>query len=325
MKDEADLNPAHLESDLQRAYDTIPSEDDTMWIYRASILLMRPMKCRYVQRAATSVLLVFAGMIAIVSIASRGTGGRIDLFGPAGLVLLATVAGFGLFLWNMHLDETLRLRPAKCAALRRIGYPVCVECGYDLRGLESGDCELKVCPECGADSDAMQAIGTVTLPDADVVYRAKKRAHASLGIHHTLLAAISMGGIVGFVYFTAAVSKYDPASTYPPPIWKCMGAVLSIGIPAFYGTRVYSTMLYMRNCLFLRMEGFNICTKCGYLMDDPKKADEATVDLPRANCPVCQTTHQEMIASVNSKCSHFTAISGKIPHSRHVDAETIIY
>lgn len=58
-------------------------------------------------------------------------------FGVAAIVLpWVTFAWLGQYTWKPHLTS----------ALRGMGYDVCPQCGYWLRGL--GD-EVKHCPECG--------------------------------------------------------------------------------------------------------------------------------------------------------------------------------
>ncbi|MCC6906986.1 MAG: hypothetical protein IT430_03505 [Phycisphaerales bacterium] len=44
------------------------------------------------------------------------------------------------------------------AALRRMGFPICIKCQYDLRGLD-GDHRADRCPECGALFADMPPVG----------------------------------------------------------------------------------------------------------------------------------------------------------------------
>ncbi len=48
--------------------------------------------------------------------------------------------GFGAAIWLTRRDIRRRLR----AQLAKKGIPICIQCGYDLTGNESG-----TCPECG--------------------------------------------------------------------------------------------------------------------------------------------------------------------------------
>ena len=56
------------------------------------------------------------------------------------MMLLLYIIIFGAVLWFMRQDIRRRLR----AQLAANGIPICVPCGYNLTGNESG-----VCPECG--------------------------------------------------------------------------------------------------------------------------------------------------------------------------------
>ncbi len=63
------------------------------------------------------------------------------------LMFMLYLIGFGLAIWLTRRDIRHRLR----AQLAKKGIPVCIPCGYNLTGNESG-----VCPECGT---AMQKTG----------------------------------------------------------------------------------------------------------------------------------------------------------------------
>ncbi len=71
------------------------------------------------------------------------------------LMLMLYLMGFGTAFWFTRRDIRRRLR----AQLAKKGIPVCIPCGYNLTGNESG-----VCPECGT---AMQKTGPLgTMADA---------------------------------------------------------------------------------------------------------------------------------------------------------------
>ena len=56
------------------------------------------------------------------------------------LMLALYLISFGIAVWFTRRDIRRRLR----AQLARKGVPICIPCGYNLTGNESG-----VCPECG--------------------------------------------------------------------------------------------------------------------------------------------------------------------------------
>ena len=56
------------------------------------------------------------------------------------LMFMLYLIGFGIAIWFTRRDIRRRLR----AQLAKKGIPVCIPCGYNLTGNESG-----VCPECG--------------------------------------------------------------------------------------------------------------------------------------------------------------------------------
>ncbi len=57
------------------------------------------------------------------------------------LLSMLCLIGFGIAIWFSRQDIRRRLR----AQLAKKGIPVCIPCGYNLTGNESG-----VCPECGS-------------------------------------------------------------------------------------------------------------------------------------------------------------------------------
>ena len=65
------------------------------------------------------------------------------------LMLMLYLVGVGTAIWFTRRSIRRRLR----AQLAKKGIPVCIPCGYNLTGNESG-----VCPECGA---AMQRSGAL--------------------------------------------------------------------------------------------------------------------------------------------------------------------
>ena len=58
------------------------------------------------------------------------------------LLFALCIIGFGIAVWFTRRDIRRRLR----AQLAEKGIPVCIPCGYNLTGNESG-----VCPECGTE------------------------------------------------------------------------------------------------------------------------------------------------------------------------------
>jgi len=58
------------------------------------------------------------------------------------LIFMLYLIGFGLAIWYTRRDIRRRLR----TQLAKKGIPVCIPCGYNLTGNESG-----VCPECGTE------------------------------------------------------------------------------------------------------------------------------------------------------------------------------
>ncbi len=56
------------------------------------------------------------------------------------IIIFLFLIGFGMVMWYTRQDIRLRLR----TQLAQTGIPICIPCGYNLTGNESG-----VCPECG--------------------------------------------------------------------------------------------------------------------------------------------------------------------------------
>jgi hypothetical protein len=78
---------------------------------------------------------IFTLLIVTVAATEKLAVRRAAAFGAMGLVVYGIVVAIPYF-----VAEGLRWRQAR----RRERLGLCVECGYDLRGNESG-----VCPECG--------------------------------------------------------------------------------------------------------------------------------------------------------------------------------
>ena len=69
------------------------------------------------------------------------------------LVMFLSVQG-QFYLFRPWMRRSLRLH------IRSLGVPLCLECGYDLRGLE----ESIACPECGSSIKGMDPLGNMQTP-----------------------------------------------------------------------------------------------------------------------------------------------------------------
>ena len=69
---------------------------------------------------------------------------------PAHTMALAIVC-FLVWPYSAWVYRTMYIKPVR-RAMRDHGYVLCIECGYELRGL--GD-ETERCPECGSPREAM--------------------------------------------------------------------------------------------------------------------------------------------------------------------------
>lgn len=69
-----------------------------------------------------------------------------------------TALGVALVLfwpWSAWMYRSLYIGPVR-RAMRDMGYNLCIECGYDLRGLDQTTTR---CPECGAALDMQPPVG----------------------------------------------------------------------------------------------------------------------------------------------------------------------
>ena len=67
-------------------------------------------------------------------------------------MLMLYLFGFGVAIWFTRRGIRRRLREQ----LAKKGIPVCIPCGYNLTGNESG-----VCPECGTAMQKSEALDTM--------------------------------------------------------------------------------------------------------------------------------------------------------------------
>ncbi len=72
----------------------------------------------------------------------------------AGPYLIAYAILVILFwIWSAWMYRSLYVRPIR-RAMRATGYDLCINCGYELRGL---DASIAQCPECGQDRETANA------------------------------------------------------------------------------------------------------------------------------------------------------------------------
>ena len=71
---------------------------------------------------------------------------RMNFLTPSVVFMVMT---YGIMAFGMHRTRTPFIR----RALRDMGYDICENCGYWLRGLGE---DAKQCPECGANREAMK-------------------------------------------------------------------------------------------------------------------------------------------------------------------------
>jgi hypothetical protein len=72
-----------------------------------------------------------------------GWAGPVSItIGTAAIVLIS-------WPWGAWMYRSLYVRPIR-RAMRDVGYDLCIECGYELRGLDGN---VKRCPECSAERD----------------------------------------------------------------------------------------------------------------------------------------------------------------------------
>jgi hypothetical protein len=92
-------------------------------------------------------------LLAILVLAAAPTGGN-----AVPLIVAMVAVSLIPLLVTIPLTRRLYLRQVR-RALREMGYDVCVECGYWLRGLERRDDDVAPddprCPECGAERPAL--------------------------------------------------------------------------------------------------------------------------------------------------------------------------
>lgn len=129
----------------------------TNWLYPELRMLSHDRaKCELLLWKATSRKMVYAALITGIPVAIfiLLIGHGLDLYSQTGI--LGTVAFFAIqmiviFTWTWCLAFYFRndVRRWLRRELVRHGEPICIDCGYDLRGLPEWRC-----PECGAGADS---------------------------------------------------------------------------------------------------------------------------------------------------------------------------
>ncbi|MEX2218234.1 MAG: hypothetical protein WD749_05690 [Phycisphaerales bacterium] len=133
-------------------------------------------------------------MLVVVATAWIAAQSILFVWRPASLLGVAMVSGAS---WSVLLGAVLvsaahRARPALRRDLIRIGIPVCLECGYDLRGSPIG---AGRCPECGADVSRLETRASEPLPEA-ALYPELSRYATANDARGALRAAFERAGVL---------------------------------------------------------------------------------------------------------------------------------
>ncbi len=217
--------------------------------------------------AGRGMLVTFCGWLLMTALSwggvvSNSTGGIL------GLILFGV--GLAVMFRDTHRHEKLVVTPDKRVALRRLGYPICVACGYDLQGsAEGGGEEQECCSGCGAELDAMPAVGTVTVPTVEESRCAEGKAKREVRHKWMVLRWLLIPILV--LLFWLGSSTRSSALRDEYDLWPHLAIYLLIVGPSLYAIRVFIATHTTRRYHHLRVAGFNVCTKCGYLLDDPLK------------------------------------------------------